>query len=203
MLSKLLLGLAALMGAENALAFAPGLNAEITPRTQVSASRSDDSIPDGCSSRRAALSKFAGIIAAPAVLGASLPAFADVSDGNALPGGAAQFGRVIRAKADMITVSKRVSEAASEMDKKEWDNVGGFLRKVYGVGEDMKAIANGFDAEKKKKAGALIDDLKKYAKAADAPTGSQNGPEFVAYAKKITGILDEFLDLMSDVPDEL
>jgi len=31
-----------------------------------------------------------------------LPAWADVSDGNALPEGAAQFGRVIRAKADLL-----------------------------------------------------------------------------------------------------
>ncbi len=89
------------------------------------------------------------------------------------------------------------------MDKTEWNNVGQFLRKVYGVGDDMKAIAGSFDSEKKKKAAALIDDLKKFSKAADAPTGSQNGPEFLSYAKKITSILDEFLDLMSDVPDEL
>jgi hypothetical protein len=34
--------------------------------------------------------------------GAGLPAWADVSDGNALPEGAAQFGRVIRAKADLL-----------------------------------------------------------------------------------------------------
>lgn len=89
------------------------------------------------------------------------------------------------------------------MDKAEWENIGQFLRKVYGVGEDMKAIASGFDAEKKQKAAGLIDDLKKYSKAADAPTGSQNGPEFLSYAKKLSSILDEFLDLLSDVPDEL
>lgn len=100
-------------------------------------------------------------------------------------------------------VSKRVSEGASEMDKTEWNNVGQFLRRVYAVGEDMKSMANGFDPEKKKKAATLVEDLRKYSKAADAPTGSANGPEFLAYAKKLTGILDEFLDLMSDVPDEL
>jgi hypothetical protein len=89
------------------------------------------------------------------------------------------------------------------MDKTEWNNVGQFLRKVYSVAEDMKAIAGGFDPEKKKKAATLIEDLKKYSKAADVPTGTGNGPEFLGYAKKITNIFDEFLDLMSDVPDEI
>jgi len=90
------------------------------------------------------------------------------------------------------------------MDKEEWNNVGQFLRKVYGVSDDMKAIASGFsDTDKKKKAADLIDDLKKYAKAADGPTGTQNGPEFLAYSKKLATIVDEFLDLLRDVPDEI
>jgi len=104
---------------------------------------------------------------------------------------------------DLQTISKRVSEGASEMDKTAWNNVGGFLRKVYAVGDDMKSIASGLDAEKKTKAATLVEDLKKYSKAADAPTGSQNGPEFLAFSKKMVGIFDEFLDLLSDVPDEL
>ena len=93
---------------------------------------------------------------------------------------------------------------SSEMDKKEWDNVGQFLRKVYATTEDMKAIASGFyDSEKKKKAAVLIDDIKKLSKAADAPTGSQDGPEFLAYSKKISSSYDAFLELLQDVPDEL
>lgn len=101
-------------------------------------------------------------------------------------------------------MAKRVQLGASEMDKTEWNNVSQFLRKVYGVSEDMKSIASGFyEPEKKKKASELIEDLKKYSKAADAPTGSQNGPEFLAYAKRITTVLDDFLDLLRDVPDEI
>jgi hypothetical protein len=90
------------------------------------------------------------------------------------------------------------------MDKKEWDNLGQFLRKLYALSEDLKSISGGFyEPEKKKKAAELIDDLKKYSKAADGPTGSQNGPEFLAYAKKLSSILDDFLDLLQDVPDEI
>mmetsp|Transcript_22799 Transcript_22799/g.56331 ORF Transcript_22799/g.56331 Transcript_22799/m.56331 type:complete len:109 (+) Transcript_22799:98-424(+) len=100
-------------------------------------------------------------------------------------------------------IQKRVEQGASDMDKAEWNNVGAFLRRVYGVSEDMKAIASGFDSAKKPRASELIDSLKKFSKAADAPTGTQNATEFLAYAKKITSILDEFLDLLSDVPDEI
>jgi hypothetical protein len=66
-------------------------------RNGLAASVSDDS-----TSRRDALSKVAALLSVPALLGTGLPAYADVSDGNALPQGAAQFGRVIRAKSDMI-----------------------------------------------------------------------------------------------------
>ena len=45
-----------------------------------------------------------GMLLAPTLLtvGSAAPAFADVSDGNALPQGAAQFSRVVRAKADLL-----------------------------------------------------------------------------------------------------
>ena len=85
------------------------------------------------------------------------------------------------------------------MDKTEWNNVGGFLRKIYAAGEDMKSIASGLDSEKKKKAMVLVDEVKKLSKAADA----KNGPEFLTYSKKLVSVFDEFLDLLSDVPDEL
>lgn len=40
-------------------------------------------------------------------------ALADVSDGNALPQGAAQFQRVIRAKSDMIVSCKQLAESTN------------------------------------------------------------------------------------------
>jgi hypothetical protein len=129
--------------------------------------------------------------------------WADVSDGNALPDGAAQFGRIIRGKADLQMIKKRVLKSSSEMDKKEWDNVGGFLRRVYGLSDDMKSISSTMDETKKKQAVEFSDSIKKLSKAADAPASSQNGPEFVAYVDKIDSILGDFLALLQDVPDEL
>lgn len=56
--------------------------------------------------RREILEKGLGILSASAlgiIMGnAPAPVWADVSDGNALPQGAAQFGRVVRAKTDLL-----------------------------------------------------------------------------------------------------
>ena len=68
----------------------------------------DESLESDPTGRRGVLSKLvsAGLwtVSGTALLGfgGGLPAWADVSDGNALPEGAAQFGRVIRAKADLL-----------------------------------------------------------------------------------------------------
>lgn len=97
-----------------------------------------------------------------------------------------------------------MNDKSVQLDQAEWENVQIFLRKVYSVSEDMKAIASGFyDPEKKKAAASLIDDLKKYSKAADKPAASENAAEFLAYTKKLSSIVDDFLDLLQDVPDEI
>jgi len=130
---------------------------------------------------------------------------ADISDGNTLPKGAAQFNRMVRAKGDLLSVYNRVAKSSSEMDKKEWDNVGQFLRKLYGVAEnDMKDIANTMpDPAKRKRGLQLVDDMKRTAKAGDGPAGAQNASEFLKYDQKIVSILNEFMELLQDVPDEI
>jgi hypothetical protein len=44
---------------------------------------------------------FVAVFSASSLVVGSSPAFADVSDGNALPQGAAQFSRILRAKSDL------------------------------------------------------------------------------------------------------
>ena len=63
------------------------------------------SVADDFTGRRNALAKVVSLLLVPALLGGGLPAYADVSDGNALPEGAAQFVRVVRAKEDIIVSS--------------------------------------------------------------------------------------------------
>jgi hypothetical protein len=132
------------------------------------------------------------------------PVFADVSDGNALPKGAAQFSRLVNTRNNVKIVEKRVAQKASEIDQKEWDNIGGFIRKLYGAGDDMKDIAKGiYDPEKKAKAEDDIKQLQKYAKAAEGPVNKKDAEAFVAVMNKCEDLLDNFFELLQDVPDEI
>ena len=51
-------------------------------------------------SRRNVLGQGAAVVGA-ALVGGSIPAWADVSDGTSLPDGAAQFSRLLRVKSDL------------------------------------------------------------------------------------------------------
>ena len=83
-----------------------------------------------------------------------------MAKGDSLPDGAAQFKRLLSLKSDLPAVIKRVTEGGAEgsetpIDKKEWDALSDFMRKVYKGGDDMKSYIKGgamYDPEKKKKA---------------------------------------------------
>jgi len=131
-------------------------------------------------------------------------AVADVADGTSLPEGAAQFNRVLRLKNDIAGVRKRVADAGKDLDKKEWDNIGQFLRAAYATGDDMKAVANGIaNPDNKKRALEDVDQLRKYAQAGDVSVSKQDPAGFVAVADKMSGLVQDFFDSLSDVPDEL
>eukprot|EP00980_Cylindrotheca_fusiformis_P028113 scaffold22581_cov123-Cylindrotheca_fusiformis.AAC.10 len=64
---------------------------------------------DGTASRREFVDKSSiGLSAMMMAAFRASPAFADVSDGNALPTGAAQFSRVVRAKGDLEVRPARI-----------------------------------------------------------------------------------------------
>lgn len=130
-------------------------------------------------------------------------ALADVSDGNALPQGAAQFARIIRTKENLITVMDRVRNHADEIDAKEWENISTFLRKVYNAGDDMKVTSKSMPDYKKKSAEGIIKDLQKYAQAGDIPAQNKNAKDFLAVSEKMLKLMNDFFDLLSDVPDEI
>lgn len=131
-------------------------------------------------------------------------AVADLSDGNALPQGAAQFSRVINVRSQLKSVAKRVTEQSSEIDKKEWDKIDDFLRTVYSAGNDMKVIAKGiFDPDKKAKADEDIKLLQNLVQAAQKPVSKQDAAGFGIVAKKADSVFEDFFDQLRDVPDEL
>jgi hypothetical protein len=95
-----------------------------------------------------------------------------------------------------------VSENSSEIDAKEWDSIGTFLRVVYSTGDDMKAVASGiFDSDNKARAMEDISQLRKYAQAGDFSVRNKDSIGYLAVADKMIGLVDDFFDSLSDVPD--
>ena len=144
-----------------------------------------------------------GVFASTAI-SPPFPAMADVSDGNALPQGAAQFSRVLKVRAQLQSVARRVADQSSEIDKAEWDKIDNFLRTVYSAGEDMKFIAKGiYEPAKKTKADEDIKLLQSLVQVAQKPVSKQDAAGFGVIAAKADGIFEDFFDLLRDVPDEL
>jgi len=127
--------------------------------------------------------------------------FADVSDGNSLPDGAAQFSRILKTKTDLAGVINRVKDHGDEIDAKEWEAISVFLRKVYSAGDDMKFTAKSMVDYKKKSADDIVKELQKLAIAGDIPAQKNDAAGFLTVANRITKDFDGFLDLLSDVPD--
>mmetsp|Transcript_3610 Transcript_3610/g.4762 ORF Transcript_3610/g.4762 Transcript_3610/m.4762 type:complete len:212 (-) Transcript_3610:141-776(-) len=160
------------------------------------------------SDRRSFLAKAASSTIGLMTIGGSmtsLPVFAEVSQGNSLPDGAAQFKRIINLKSDIPLIIKRVSENASEIDKKEWDNLSDFLRRLYKGGDDMKSFAKTsiYDPSKKKQADDDVKLLQKLAQAGDGPVSKQDAEGYALILKKSYDVLENFFELLRDVPDEL
>mmetsp|Transcript_27727 Transcript_27727/g.49982 ORF Transcript_27727/g.49982 Transcript_27727/m.49982 type:complete len:202 (+) Transcript_27727:135-740(+) len=195
-----LLAITALCNTYTSLAFAPS-NGECSSRTRTHLRATSSS------SRRDFLSTSiatAATVATSTLVLAPLPSVADVSDGNVLPQGAAQFSRVIKVRAQLKSVAKRVTEQSDEIDKKEWDEIDNFLRTVYSAGEDMKVIGKGiYDPARKTKADADIKLLQGLVQVAQKPVKNKDAKGFGVVAAKADELFEDFFDALSDVPDEL
>lgn len=101
---------------------------------------------------------------------------------------------------------KRLKTAdAGDIDKKEWDNIGKFLRTIYSTAEnDMKPVAKGvFNPVNQKQALNDVEEVKKYAQAGDVSASKQDAPRLAAILEKISDIVNDFFDALSDIPDEI
>mmetsp|Transcript_21009 Transcript_21009/g.26807 ORF Transcript_21009/g.26807 Transcript_21009/m.26807 type:complete len:197 (-) Transcript_21009:63-653(-) len=193
--SSTLIALTALCQSASTLAFAPTSTGERASRTRCEASRRDF---------LSTAVATAGIAASSVTLLTPLPGAAKGLGEGGLPDGAAQFSRVIKVKAQLKSVAKRVAEQPDDITKEEWDKIDDFLRTVYSAGNDMKVISKGiFDPSKKEKADEDIKLLQKVVQAAQKPVAQKDVKGFSAIAAKADGLFDDFLDQLRDVPDEL
>jgi hypothetical protein len=103
-------------------------------------------------------------------------------------------------------VRQRITSAKVEdIETKEWDNISKFLRTSYSTAErDMKAVAQGiFDKDNQQRALKDVEQVKKYAQAGDVSVSQKDAAGLAAILGKMDALVDEFLDALSDVPDEI
>jgi len=194
-----LFAITALANAQIVQAFAPS-SRECAGRTQTDLCATSNSRRNFLSTTIAT----AATVAVSTLVLTPLPSFADLSDGNALPEGMAQFTRVLKVRVQLQAVAKRVTENPDEIDKKEWDKIDDFLRTVYSAGQDMKVVSKGiFDPVKKKQADEDIKTLQNLVQAAQKPVSKKDAAGFGFIANKADGLFGDFLEQLSDVPDEL
>ncbi|KAJ8598465.1 hypothetical protein CTAYLR_006872 [Chrysophaeum taylorii] len=90
-----------------------------------------------------------------------------------------------------------------DIDAKEWEAVGLFLRKLYDEGDDMIFLARNLDSGKKGQAKNLADAFRTSVKKADRPSRDHDRTAFLAAYDDTARFMDTFLELLHDVPDEL
>ena len=117
--------------------------------------------------------------------------------------GARARGRPPRERARARPPRGAVRRRKENIDDKEWDGVPQFLRKLYDAGDDMLFMSKAMDASKKEQAKVLATDFKAQVKAVDRPAQAKDRDAVVKTYKSTSGIMQSFLDLASDVPDEL
>ncbi|CAE7946504.1 EMB2247 [Symbiodinium sp. KB8] len=151
--------------------------------------------PIGCRNVVAAASAFLWSFFAPK------SARADVGEGDSLPAGARQEDR-IRKGLDAWKKLPEKLQTAEDKDK-EWDDTIGFLRRIYGLNDDMKYLTRGFRGDKKTNAEALIEKFRKQVKASDKPVKAKDFDKVMEFHKEITGYLEEFQTYLLDATEEL
>jgi len=68
----------------------------------------------------------------------------------------------------------------------------------------MKPIAKGvFDSQNKERALQDVNQIKKYAQAGDVSVSKQDAAGLASILGKMGSLVDDFLDSLSDVPDEI
>jgi len=133
------------------------------------------------------------------VLAAPRPARANVGEGDLLPQGARQEDRLRKAIESWKKLPAKLQGA--DVSDEEWQNTQGFLRRLYGVNDDMSFLSRGFRGEKRKTSDELITSFKKRVKAADKPAKAKDLELFLTMHGEITSYLDNFADLLSDAQD--
>jgi len=126
---------------------------------------------------------------------------ANVGEGDTLPEGAKQEDRIRKGVEAWKKLAVKLT--TTEVSDEEWTNTQGFLRRLYGLNDDMGYLSRGFPTDKKREAEKIITSFKKRVKAADKPAKAKDLAAFMEAYKEISGYLEDFQGLLVDAPQEM
>ena len=116
-----------------------------------------------------------------------------------LPGGAAEFSRVLTARKRWSELGSAVAKSDEPLSDGQWDSARKYLRAFYSIGNDMKSLAKPWDADKKSRALDLVKQLQSTVKAMDVPAQEHDPQNFLQLHTTATDFLNRFLDVYTEV----
>lgn len=124
-----------------------------------------------------------------------------------LPDGARQFSSIVSAQRQWDTLLNAFAEGRMP-EEKEWDNIRGYLRAVYRIGDDMDFLTKGWGGDRRKEGAQLIGRFRKAVRDLDKPAASKDAPAFLDGHSKVVSLFNDFFnqlksDSAGDVPSEL
>jgi len=130
------------------------------------------------------------------------PAQANVGEGDELPNGARQENRLRKGLEAWKNLGTKTMGGEVKTNE-EWQNTQGFLRRLYSLQDDMNYLARGLKEEKKQQAETVITKFKKRVKEADKPAKAKDLEAISPFFAEISGYINNFLDLLTDVEGDL
>lgn len=136
-----------------------------------------------------------------------LPAGQGLAEEAPLPGGAAQFSRLIAAQRQWNSLLAVVG-GDRELDSDEWESLRGYLRTVYSVSGDMAYISKVWDKALRRQGDEVINKFRVTVKGMDKPAIAKDRATFARMHAEASKGFDDFFALLkeastSDIPDEL
>lgn len=128
---------------------------------------------------------------------------AAVGEGD-LPAGAIAFSKLLKYQKEWDTLASSVQVRKSEMDQKEVLGIKFFLKQLANEYYDMDLLSNTIaDKEKATAAKALAKEFRSLVRECDDAASDNNLDKLLENYPKTAKQITNFLDLLSDVPDEL
>eukprot|EP01039_Chlorochromonas_danica_P008769 gene8769-9671_t len=150
--------------------------------------------------RRLTSAVAAGLIAFNAL---SMPVLAGVGDGG-LPDGVLAFSKILKYQKDWASLSDAIQSRGSEFSDREVLDTKAFLRALGSEYDDMILLTRGIlDPAKANDAKAIAADFRRTIRQCESAINQRDVAKVMELYSKSATMLDTFLTLLHDVPDEL